>query len=181
MNRWDFIARLWDSEAYTRAEVCVLTAMLLLAGTTWTVTIGVGALARKSRHNRKTTRETLRGLERIGVITAMHSEGTHAAVYRLNLTQLAATALSEEASSTGHRVHPDKHQAHRYQLTQDEAADHLESLKRRLAEVEGLLADPQFEKKDPERYMRLLQQRDRMAEDEVPKLERFLGLYQKDA
>lgn len=167
---------IWTTHKLTGPQKSILAVALLRSDGTGDIRAGTRDWARDTSLGEKTVLDTLRALDDIGVLRPVPGVAKKP-VYRLDiprLLQFHAEGSSDESHRAARNLARDRH---RIQLDETEARTTLRATEERLANVERMLEDARLERKDPAQYFALLQERDRLAEDVIPRLTAFVTLY----
>lgn len=177
MDRHSLIARLWSSDAWTHTEKSVLTVAILGSDPLGIVRMSQRDIARMAGMHKDTVRRTLPGLVHIGVLHKQQSSDRRS-IYRLVPSAISLAAIDGTSTENGVRARPGRFDVHRMKLSQVEASRLLHAAERRLIELDDLLASDRLLKpENHEEYLRLIKERDDLAEEVIPSMQNFLRTY----
>jgi hypothetical protein len=187
--RGDFALQVWRTDQLSLAKKAVLMAVIAAADAAGEVRAPIRHLATMASLSEIHTSRMLRDLTKMGLLTSLRFERPRGprpkggkppqprtVGWRVNLDQVVALAAGANVSEAGRRSDPGRHALHRLQLDALETRQLLAAARQRLQDVELALADREVDK-DQRRWAELLAQRDRLAEDIIPKLAAHLRLY----
>lgn len=173
----------WTTPSLTGTQKSILAVALLRADGTGDIRAALADWSRDTSLGAKVVSGTLKELDTLGILRAVQSARGIKPVYRLNLPRLMEVHTTD-SSDEANRSSPSRHAKHRMQMDRAEAMTTMRAVRGRLEDVERMLEDSRLERQDPAQYMALLQERDRLAEDVLPRLTAFITLYdnqKKDA